>query len=215
VLDSATAGQTLIMTFGQAVSPTLWLPGENLLQLVLGPEDRPRGRIYHAVTLSSFRMPQADSLAALQPHERSIGLQRVYRLRGSDEPATQFQRGDLVEVKLTLDVPQESWYVVVEDPLPAGFEALNERLGTTSHLAALYEEPVYFWQDHGYNRKDVRDKVVTFFATRLEPGQRTLTYLVRATSEGDFTALPTQAQLMYEPEVWSRSNSARLQVGAH
>ncbi|MGD2205208.1 MAG: hypothetical protein PVH17_00395, partial [Anaerolineae bacterium] len=65
----------------------------------------------------------------------------------------------------------------------------------------------------GYNRKDVRDDRVTFFVTRLEPGRRTFTYLMRATTVGSFTALPTQVYPMYEPEVWSRSESARFRVG--
>jgi uncharacterized protein YfaS (alpha-2-macroglobulin family) len=103
---------------------------------------------------------------------------------------------------------------VIDDPLPAGFEALNERLGTTSHVTAPYEEPVYTWERYGYNRKDVRDERVTFFVTYLEPGQRTLTYLVRATSGGSFSALPVQVYPMYEPEVWSRSESTQCQVAA-
>jgi uncharacterized protein YfaS (alpha-2-macroglobulin family) len=103
-------------------------------------------------------------------------------------------------------------YLSAFDALPAGFEALNESLGATSHLAAAYEEPVFSWEEHGYNRKQVRDESVTFFVDQLAPGQHTYTYLMRATSAGSFTAMPTQVYPMYEPEVWSRSESIRLQV---
>lgn len=102
--------------------------------------------------------------------------------------------------------------MVVDDPLPAGFEALNERLGTTSHLASAYQDPVYHWRDLGYNRKDVRDERVTLFITHLEPGQRTLSYLARATTAGEFVALPAEVYAMYEPEVWSRSDGARVRI---
>ncbi len=206
-LDQAEAGQTLTVPLSALV------PGDNHLRLVLGaPGEEPRGRLYYAVTLDARRAVEGGLIPALQTSAQSIGVRREYFLRGSKEPTAEFRRGDLVEVRLTLDVPEESWYVVVDDPLPAGFEALNERLGTTSHVASLYEEPVYYWQEYGYNRKEVRDERVTFFITHLEAGRRTLTYLLRATAAGEFTALPTQVYPMYNPEVWSRSDSAHIQV---
>jgi uncharacterized protein YfaS (alpha-2-macroglobulin family) len=213
ILDRAEVGQTLVLTSGTELSPSIWLPGENHVTLVLGAEgEAPFGLLHYAATTVVSRGPQEGTIPALVAHERAIGIRREYRLYGSEEAATEFERGDVVEVQLALSVPEESWYVVVDDPLPAGFEALNERLGTTSHVATVYEDPVYTWQQYGYNRKDVRDERVNFFVTHLEPGQRTLTYLVRATSTGSFTALPTQVYPMYEPEVWSRSESARCQV---
>ncbi len=214
-LDQTGDGQTLVLTYSKTLSPSLLSAGENQLRLSLGAVDEaPSGRLYYAVTLSAQRSPSDGEIAALQSHERSIGVQREYRLYGKREPSsgTGFQRGDLVEVRLTLDVPEESWYVVVDDPLPAGFEALNQRLGTTSHVGAAYEEPVYYWELNGYNRKDVRDDRVTFFVTFLAEGERSFTYLMRATASGTFTALPTQVYPMYEPEVWSRSDSAQCQV---
>jgi hypothetical protein len=156
----------------------------------------------------------AEEILAQAPHERSIGLAREYRLPDGGEALTTFRRGDLVEVELVLDVPAESWYVLVEDPLPAGLEALNERLGTTSHTAAANEAPAYDWEELGYNRKDVHDERVSFFITHLAPGRHVLRYLARAISAGDFAALPAQAYLMYEPDVWSRSAGGRLQITA-
>jgi len=207
--EAAQAGQTLTLPVAALFT------GTNHLRLELGAEgEAPSGRLYYAATLALQRRPREGVIPALSPHARSIGVQREYRLLSSKEVATEFQFGDLVEVRLTLDAPTEAWYVVVDDPLPAGFEALNERLGTTSHVAAAtWEEPVYYWEEYGYNRKDVRDERVSFFITHLEPGQRTLTYLARATTAGTFSALPTQVYPMYEPEVWSRSESSQVQVG--
>jgi len=212
-LDPGGNGESLVLTYSQSISPAYLLPGENQVQIRMGTPDEPlRGQIYYGLTVNAQRAPDGDVIQDLQIHERSIPIHREYVRYGSRKPVTQFRRGDLVEVRLTVDVPQESWYVVVDDPLPAGFEALNDRLGTTSHMATLYGEPAYYWQDYGYNRKDVRDERVSFFITRLEPGQRTFTYLMRATTAGEFTALPAQVYPMYEPEVWSRSESDRCRV---
>lgn len=216
-LAGVDTGQTLVLTFTREISPPVLMPGENRLQLVFGTEGTvSSSHLFYAVTLIAQRSPAGGEISSLRTHERSIGIEREYRLLdgGGSGVEAPFQRGDLVEVRLTLDLPEESWYVVVDDPLPAGFEALNERLGTTSHVAAADDDPVYSWQAYGYNRKDVRDERVTFFFTHLSPGQHTYTYLMRAITRGTFTALPVQAYPMYEPEVWSRSSSAQCHVGA-
>ncbi|MGD2040226.1 MAG: hypothetical protein PVH11_05330 [Anaerolineae bacterium] len=212
-LAQADAGATWAITHGTTISPALLLPGENELQLVLGAEgETPSGQLYYNVTWQLHRRLGLEGLPALETHPRSIVVKREYRLLGGGESAGPVQRGDLVQVQLTLDVPQEAWYVVVNDPLPAGFEALNERLGTTSHVATTYGAPDTYWEQYGYNRKEVRDERVSFFVRYLAPGEHTLTYLVRATAEGTFTALPAQVYPMYEPAVWSRSSSSRHRV---
>ena len=191
------------------------LPGENKLLLVLGEEGKaPSGRLYYAGEMVLNRTPGDEGMQAQSPHEQSIPVQREYWLKGSEEPTTEFQQGDLVEVRLTLDVPEESWYIIIDDPLPAGFEALNERLGTASHVAAADLAHLYRWEEYGYNRKEVRDERVSLFITHLEPGQRTFTYLARANSVGNFVALPAEVYPMYEAEAWSRSDGAHCRIDA-
>ena len=67
-------------------------------------------------------------------------INREYRLAdcGQTDPkqtcpaVTQAKVGDVLDVKLTVVVPNTLYYVVVEDPLPAGAEALDTSLKTTS-----------------------------------------------------------------------------------
>ncbi len=212
-LDSESISHSLVLTYSRTLSPALLLPGENAVRLVLGMgEAATTDRLYYDATWQVQRSFPGDEVVALTAHDRSIALVREYRLPGNSEAVTRVERGDLVEVSLTLDVPAESWYVIVEDPLPAGLQALNERLGTTSHLAAAYGEAVFSWQELGYNRKEVHDERVTFFITRLEPGRHVVNYLARAVTSGDFMALPAEVYLMYEPQVWARSASSRFQI---
>jgi uncharacterized protein YfaS (alpha-2-macroglobulin family) len=137
----------------------------------------------------------------------------VYLDPTTHKPLTEVHPGDLVEVRLTVSVDEASWYVLVEDMLPGGFAALNERLGTTSYVARASWEPAQFmWERNGYNRKEVRDDRVAFFITQLERGTHTFTYLMRATTAGTFHVLPAQVSLMYEPAAWGRSASAEITV---
>jgi hypothetical protein len=139
---------------------------------------------------------------------------REYLDPRTHKPVTDVRVGDLVEVRLTVQVNDESWYVLVEDMLPGGFAALNERLGTTSYVARgyWYPEDEYQRQRNGYNRKEVHDDRVAFFITQLGRGTHTFTYLMRATTAGTFHALPAQVSLMYEPASWGRSASGEIEV---
>jgi hypothetical protein len=89
---------------------------------------------------------------------------------------------------------------------------LNERLNTTSHVGSTLEEPRYYWEDYGYNHKEVYGDRVTFFITELAQGALTYTYVARATHAGEFVALPAEVSAMYDLTTWGRSASAGLAI---
>jgi len=179
--------------------------GENEVRIA---RDGP-GQLYYSLALRLELF--YDSFEPVSSLDQGLSITRTYRLveggsHLSDDGT--YSVGDLVEVQLTLEAQDEAWYVVVEDPLPAGFEALNERLNPVSYGDS---SGPWRWYEWGYNRKDLYDDRVNFFVTHLWPGQHVLTYLMRATTPGEFSALPAQAYPMYE-EVWGRSASHQLRV---
>jgi len=116
--------------------------------------------------------------------------------------------GDLVVVTLDIVVPQESLFVVVDDPLPAGFEAVNPVFATESEealraLDGLGGEEVFWWE--GFNHTEMRDDRILLFADSLRTGLLTHRYLVRALTPGAFRAPGTKVEEMYSPEVFGRS----------
>ncbi len=168
------------------------------------------GRVYYKITQQTAIAGSTDRAAG------PIGVQRVYLDPSSDKPLAKTQPGDVVKVQVKITLPEESWYVAIEDPLPGGLEGMNEHLNTTSFAArqGAYEEgPEFFYDDYGYNNKEVRDDRVVFFVTHLSKGRHTFTYLARATQSGEFNALPAQVYLMYTPEHWGRSASRTIEVG--
>ncbi|MEM7537843.1 MAG: MG2 domain-containing protein [Chloroflexota bacterium] len=145
--------------------------------------------------------------------DQGLSLSRSYRLmeNPSGQPSGDgvYHVGDVVEVTLDLTAKGDAWYVLIEDPIPAGFEALNERLNPTSYTPGYAS---YYWHRWGYNRKDVRDDRVEFFITHLNAGQRELTYQMRATTPGVFSVPPGQVYPMYAEEMWARTNSTQVTV---
>lgn len=166
------------------------------------------GQLYYTLVLELELF--YDDFEPVSSVDRGFSLHREYRLA---EPSSAgddgYRVGDLVEVVLTLDADGEAWYIILEDPLPAGFEALNERMNPVSYGDFLVP---HLWREWGYNRKDIYDDQVAFFITHLWPGEHTFTYLMRATTSGEFSALPAQAYPMYAAGMWGRSASQRVAV---
>jgi len=121
--------------------------------------------------------------------------------------------GQLVKIVLSVSWSSgDQFFMLVEDHLPGGLEALNENLNTTSYVGDDEYFKNWMWNEYGYNYKEIRDNSVTFFITRLTGRTRVFRYLARATIAGEFTALPAEAYAMYDPKVWGRSASDRIVI---
>ena len=131
-------------------------------------------------------------------------------------PLTTVKAGSLVVVTLEIAVPKESLFVVVDDPLPAGFEAVNANFKTESEerqleLWALESRDDRPWWD-GFGHVELHDNRVLLFADSLRAGVHTYRYLARALTFGDFSAPGVKVEQMYAPEVYGRSAEQTLKI---
>jgi alpha-2-macroglobulin len=175
-----------------------------------------KGRLYYTLRMRYYQ--DADAVKTL---DQGIGVQREYiavdtdTLTPTGQVVTQAQLSDVVQVRLTLSVPEDMQYLAVEDMLPAGLEPLDTSLKTTSAAAQSGElqnagdEYPYWWY---FNKTEIRDDRVALFATYLPKGTYHYTYLARATTAGTFKTLPATAYQMYAPEVFGRSDGAKFVV---
>ena len=92
------------------------------------------GQLYYSMYLNYY-LPAAE----LPPLDRGIIVDRQYLLidpvTGDPKPGNAMQDaqiGDTVQVTLTLIAPHDLHYLVLESPLPAGAEAIDPSLLTTS-----------------------------------------------------------------------------------
>jgi uncharacterized protein YfaS (alpha-2-macroglobulin family) len=198
---------------GGQIQQTIRIPavqlrdGANRVRL---ERDRSGGQLYYKITQRALIAGSTDRAAG------PIRVTRAYLHPKSGKLIAAVQPGDVIKVELKVTMPDEGWYVAIEDPLPGGLEGVNERLNTTSYTARQgYSEEGedFFYQDYGYNNKEVRDDRVVFFVTHLGKGVHTFTYLARATQAGVFSSMPAQVCLMYAPEQWGRSASGTIRVG--
>ncbi|MCA9925249.1 MAG: hypothetical protein KC421_22905, partial [Anaerolineales bacterium] len=142
-----------------------------------------------------------------------VTVRRVYIDMETGKPATTFIPGQLVKVQLTVVMPDAGSYLLIEDSLPAGLEALNEGLNTNSHVSTAYTPVPVYWQEYGYNQKEIHRDRVSFFVTEMNAGSRVFTYIARATQTGSFTAMPAEFSAMYDPTLWGHSASDEIVIG--
>lgn len=67
-----------------------------------------------------------------------------------------------------------------------------------------------FWSP--FNFTETRDSKVVLFADHLPPGVHTSSFVARATTPGNFILKPARGTLMYEPEVWGRSEGGAFEI---
>ncbi|MFZ5916940.1 MAG: Ig-like domain-containing protein [Chloroflexota bacterium] len=173
-----------------------------------------QGQLYYSAYLRYF-LPVKD----VQALSRGIIVGRQYTL--VDEPektVSQAQVGDVIQVRLTIVAPNDLHYVVVEDPLPAGCEAVDQSLKTTSvvgqspEIERVDEWDTWNWGWWWFSHTEIRDEKVALFATYLPKGTYEYTYLMRASVPGAFHTMPALAYEMYFPEVFGRSDGGRFTV---
>jgi len=112
----------------------------------------------------------------------------------------------------------------VDDPLPAGFEAIDARLATTARSLGdvdadeddsdIDEDELATGQAFlpSHFIREIRDDRVLFFIDHMAAGMYRYRYLARATTMGTFLLPPSRAEEMYAPEVFGRTGADVIQI---
>ena len=182
------------------------------------------GRLYYTVNLRY--VTPASTVEALN---RGFALSHEYTLVDDPKtPVTTAHVGETVRVTMTVIVPADRSYVVIEDLLPAGLEPVDARLKTVDPALKLkldtdraqaaqrqaggYAAPWFGWYYSPWQQVDLRDDRAVLTAERLSKGVYEYVYYARATAPGSFFVAPAHAEETYFPEVFGRSDSGRFTV---
>ena len=239
-LDTAFAGEQSFkgrsMTVTEQQVPMRRLMQEQPKEVLLA-KDGP-GKLYYRLGL---RYAPAD--LAMKAEEQGFTVSRSYEPlgQGGDKPdpasvrrledgTWEIKAGALVRVNLTLVAKDRANFVVVDDPLPAGFEGQNSKFATTlqdvaggvvnqsvdyggSLPWASLERGWWYWRPWwSFSHTEMRDDRMLLFANHLPAGVYTYSYTARATSIGEFQLPPVHAEAMYMPELFGHSASSKVRV---
>jgi uncharacterized protein YfaS (alpha-2-macroglobulin family) len=113
--------------------------------------------------------------------------------------------GNVFDVGLQIIVDHFVSYVIIDDPLPAGFEAVDTSFATSTP----YFQSTSAWQ---IDYQTVGRDRVTAFASMLSPGVYALHYLVRTVTPGTYVWPGAEAHLQFAPEEFGRTASSIVTV---
>lgn len=175
------------------IDPRHLVPGKN--ELII--KKTGKGRLYYSVTCKYYT--PSDSMA---PLDNGLRVSRDYyrKVQGSDtyEPITgPVRQGDEITVRITVRTDTPRTYIMIEDPLPSGFEVVDTPVD------------IYSW-DFWYGRKEVRDEKVAIFSAYLKEGENEIVYSIRAERPGEYRVMPAKSWGMYAPDVYGTSESHRI-----
>ncbi len=208
--------------------------GKSALRLSLAAQGA-GSPIYYYLTVN-----EVPKQRPVNPEDQGVRVERWYEKYDAKQPIMSIAEGELVRVRLRITVPADRQFLIVDDALPAGLEAIDLSLRTASltpgpgldeknrYLAPEEAEGqgeegarqasqwYYGSWDSGwwspFDHKEIRDDRVLYSATVLWKGTYTMTYLARATTPGTFIRPPAHAEEMYNPAVYGRSDGGIFTV---
>ncbi len=191
--------------------------GEENLPLVMQRDGA--GRMYYRLGIRYA--PRSRMLPA---HNEGFTVERTYE--AVDDPddvvrtdqGWEIRAGARVRVALTMTIPARRYHVALVDWLPAGFEPVNTALAVSDVESDLVggstdrRQWYWWWSRPWFEHQNMRDERVEAFASLVSEGVHTYSYVARATTPGEFIAMPAKAEEMYHPETFGRSASEIVRV---
>lgn len=217
LLAAGQAGGDNAPVLAQAGIERLYAGAPNALRILRQPGP---GRLYYSASLTASR--PVESAPALN---QGLEISRSY-FSGeatcllTECPALQEARtGEKLLVRVTITLPHDAHYLVVEDYLPAGSEAVDSHLKTsqlgdpTLDPSLVEEQPLFDtsrpfqqgWQWWLFSPARIYEDRVTWAASYLPAGTYVLTYKLLLLQAGDYRVLPARASLYYSPEIQGSS----------
>lgn len=185
-----------------------------------------QGRAYYNVMLnySPLSLPKVPTNAGMEV-TKEVSVQRGGKFELLSAPY-KVKVGDLLRVDIYLSLPGARNFVVVNDPLPGGLEALNRELATASSVDAAADLPlegsshwykfsdwiIYSSSRWSFYHRELRHDSVRFYSEYLPSGNYHLAYLAQAISPGEFLALPLKAEEMYNPDTFGQTPAEMMIV---
>ncbi|MDR2840108.1 MAG: hypothetical protein LBV75_02425, partial [Paludibacter sp.] len=112
---------------------------------------------------------------------------------------TPIKVGDLISIRLVINIDREMEYIHIKDMRAAGFEPVNVLSGYKYQNGAAYYE-------------STRDAATNFFFETMPKGTYVFEYDVRANNAGSFSNGITTLQNMYAPEMSAHSEGIKVEI---
>ena len=178
------------------------------------------GRLYYNAVLNVNR-PVQD----VKPLDLGMRVDRLFckQEKQTCTPLTSLSLAstESITAQLTLVLPHDSYYVMVNDYIPAGMEILNQNLKTSqlglnaTDVQAQFDNSNPFADGWGwwlFNDPQIHDDSILFSANYLPAGTYVLTYTLIPLQAGEYHIMPAHAWQAFFPEVQGTSAGETLEI---
>lgn len=122
------------------------------------------------------------------------------------EAVTPLKSGKTYKASIKVQSSRNRNYLAVRAPIPSGAEIIDSTFVTSADQAAPTQENAR-WRQR-LSKKTIYDNEVQFFWDYFGSGATTVNFTFRAGRRGVYPTPPVQAECMYEPEIFGRSNGS-------
>jgi alpha-2-macroglobulin len=170
------------------------------------------GVLYYTAYLNAY-LPVPD----VEAQSRGITVERRYTLLESNTTITEGYVGQTVQARVTIIAPNALHFVRVEDPIPAGADAVDPNLNTSQQIGTQPSfdntDPLtYGWGWWYFSNIEFQDEKVVLTSTYLPAGTYEFVYTLRLGLQGTYNVIPTTAQEVYFPEVSGRGAGSTFTI---
>jgi uncharacterized protein YfaS (alpha-2-macroglobulin family) len=158
------------------------------------------GRLYWDLKMSTFPSGKAPPVSSGFSITRTIVPIKKDNTDQSD--SSYLEVGRLMKVTVTVRCNQDITFVAINDPVPAGCEAINpELLGgeqETARKNTLWQGPSEL------SHNEFRDSRVLLFIDNMSSGEYQFSYVIKPITSGKFLWPAPLVEAMYYPEFYGR-----------
>lgn len=119
----------------------------------------------------------------------------------------ELESGRVYTVKVRLSTTRDRNFIAMRAPVPSGAEILDSTFVTSSddaYSGTSYDEE-YSW-GHWMSNQSILDNEIQFFWDHFRKGETTAEFKFRAVRRGVYPTPSVQAECMYEPEIFGRTD---------
>ena len=182
--------------------------GDSVLELSKSGDGTLHYRTAYSYRLPGNRPGQLNGLRVtreVRPANQPEVLQRMGLVAPEEDLSV--APGQVFDIGLEIIADHPVTHMVIEDPLPAGFEAIDTSFQTSTPYFQASRDS---WE---IDLQTIHKDGVTAYADYLDAGVYEMHYLVRSVTPGVFEWPGAHVYLDYAPEEFGRSASTRVEVG--
>ncbi|MCK4667179.1 hypothetical protein KAU33_10540, partial [Candidatus Dependentiae bacterium] len=189
-------------------SITEYSPGE---KVNISFQKKGQGTLHYMLRVKYYPIDPKEMKAV----NRGFKVEKIYKtLDGKIIKNGKFKKGEKYIVELIIETNKDRAFVMLDDPVAAGFKVVNPNFRTSSELdkekLQLDNRRRNDWGN--FYRSEYYFDRVEVFTDYLRRGKHIWKYLVIATNSGEYMIPNTLVHEMYNPEVFGRNDGKIIEI---